>query len=395
MSPTPTDATSRLAQAQWSRRRFLGGGAALGGGLLLGPSLLAGCGGDSETSSSDGGGDQNSGGKLLRISNWPLYMAEGFNAKFEKETGYTVDYKENFQDNETWFAANRDALAAGQDIGADLVIPTNSMTTRLISLGCLTKLDHAKIPNMKNVRPDLIEGVWDPGAVYSMPYFTAFAGLAYNKAETGREITSVDDLWDPKFKGRVSMLSDMQDGLGMIMLAQGVDLADVTVEDVQQASDLVAEKNQDGQIRRFTGNDYQDDLTNGNVVIAQVYSGDVAQLQADNPDIEFVVPEGGGTMFIDTMVAPITTKNLDGAEAWMNFVYDKDNYAMLTDYVQYIPVLSDMDDALAKVNPELVDNPLVNPSQEVLDRVQAWPPLKEEDEAAMVKTYAKVPATRP
>ncbi|MBK6309720.1 MAG: spermidine/putrescine ABC transporter substrate-binding protein [Candidatus Microthrix sp.] len=390
MSPTPTDATSRLAQAQWSRRRFLGGGAALGGGLLLGPSLLAGCGGDSETSSSDGGGDQNSGGKLLRISNWPLYMAEGFNAKFEKETGYTVDYKENFQDNETWFAANRDALAAGQDIGADLVIPTNSMTTRLISLGWLTKLDHAKIPNMKNVRPDLIEGVWDPGAVYSMPYFTGFAGLAYNKAETGREITSVDDLWDPKFKGRVSMLSDMQDGLGMIMLAQGVDLADVTVEDVQQASDLVAEKNQDGQIRRFTGNDYQDDLTNGNVVIAQVYSGDVAQLQADNPDIEFVVPEGGGTMFIDTMVAPITTKNLDGAEAWMNFVYDKDNYAMLTDYVQYIPVLSDMDDALAKVNPELVDNPLVNPSQEVLDRVQAWPPLKEEDEAAMVKTYAKV-----
>lgn len=390
MSPTPTDATSRLAQAQWSRRRFLGGGAALGGGLLLGPSLLAGCGGDSETSSSDGGGDQNSGGKLLRISNWPLYMAEGFNAKFEKETGYTVDYKENFQDNETWFAANRDALAAGQDIGADLVIPTNSMTTRLISLGWLTKLDHAKIPNMKNVRPDLIEGVWDPGAVYSMPYFTGFAGLAYNKAETGREITSVDDLWDPKFKGRVSMLSDMQDGLGMIMLAQGVDLADVTVEDVQQASDLVAEKNQDGQIRRFTGNDYQDDLTNGNVVIAQVYSGDVAQLQADNPDIKFVVPEGGGTMFIDTMVAPITTKNLDGAEAWMNFVYDKDNYAMLTDYVQYIPVLSDMDDALAKVNPELVDNPLVNPSQEVLDRVQAWPPLKEEDEAAMVKTYAKV-----
>ena len=390
MSPTPTDATSQLAQAQWSRRRFLGGGAALGGGLLLGPSLLAGCGGDSETSSSDGGGDQNSGGKLLRISNWPLYMAEGFNAKFEKETGYTVDYKENFQDNETWFAANRDALAAGQDIGADLVIPTNSMTTRLISLGWLTKLDHAKIPNMKNVRPDLIEGVWDPGAVYSMPYFTGFAGLAYNKAETGREITSVDDLWDPKFKGRVSMLSDMQDGLGMIMLAQGVDLADVTVEDVQQASDLVAEKNQDGQIRRFTGNDYQDDLTNGNVVIAQVYSGDVAQLQADNPDIEFVVPEGGGTMFIDTMVAPITTKNLDGAEAWMNFVYDKDNYAMLTDYVQYIPVLSDMDDALAKVNPELVDNPLVNPSQEVLDRVQAWPPLKEEDEAAMVKTYAKV-----
>jgi spermidine/putrescine transport system substrate-binding protein len=388
MTDDSTNPARQFAQANWSRRRFLGGGAALSGGLMLGPTLLAGCGGDSKTTAT--GADQNSGGKTLRISNWPLYMAEGFNAKFEKETGYKVNYKENFQDNEVWFAANKDALAANQDIGADLVIPTNFMTARLINLGWLTKLDHAAIPNMANVRPELIDGAWDPGAVYSMPYFSGFVGMAYNKAETGRKITSVDDLWDPKFKGRVSMFSDMQDGLGMILKSQGIDLTDVTLDQVQAAADLVAEKNQGGQIRRFTGNDFQDDLTSGNVIVAQVYSGDVAQLQEDNPDIEFLVPEGGCSMFVDTMVAPITTHNLKGAEAWMNFVYDRDNYAMLTDFVQYIPVLTDMEDALAKVNPELVDNPLVNPSPEMLAKAQEWGPLKEDEEAAMIKAYAEV-----
>ncbi|MEZ5383581.1 MAG: spermidine/putrescine ABC transporter substrate-binding protein [Microthrixaceae bacterium] len=390
MTPRPTNRPTPFAQARWSRRRFLGGGAMLTGGLVLGPTVLAGCGDDSESSSPKSDADKNSGGTKLRVSNWPLYMAEGFNEKFEEDTDFTIEYKENFQDNETWFAANKDALQAGQDIGADLVVPTNFMTARLISLGWLSELDHDNIPNISNLRPDLLDGAWDPGAVYSLPYFSGFVGLAYNKKETGREITSIDDLWDPKFKGKVSMFSDMQDALGMIMMSEGNSPANASVDAVQQAANLVDEKNQGGQIRRFTGNDYQDDLTSGNVIVAQVYSGDVAQLQEDNPDIEFVVPEGGGTQFVDTMVVPSTTQNQKGAEAWMNFVYDKDNYAMLTDFVQYIPVLADMDEALDKVNPDLATNPLVNPPQEVLDRVEAWGPLPEEDEAEMVSIYAKV-----
>jgi spermidine/putrescine transport system substrate-binding protein len=354
--------------------------------VALGPQLLAACSSGDEGAGGGGSGSSDT----VRISNWPLYIADGFNTSFEEASGLTVDYKENFQDNETWFAANKDALAAKQDIGADLVIPTNSMTARLIGLGWLNELDHSNISNFSNMRADLLDGPWDPGAKYSLPYFSGLVGLAYNEAETGRPITSVDDLWDPKFKGRVTLLSDFQDGLGMIMMSQGNSPADATVATVQQAADLVAEENAKGQIRRFTGNDYQDDLTSGNVIVAQVYSGDIVQLAEENPSLKFVVPDSGGNQFVDTMVVPYTTKNQAGAEEWMNFVYDRANYARLVEEVLYIPVLSDMTDELEKINPDTASNPLVNPPQEVLDRVTSWQILPEDEEADMISIYNEV-----
>ncbi len=195
-------------------------------------------------------------------------------------------------------------------------------------------------------------------------------GLAYNKAATGRDITKIDDMWDPAFKGRVSLFSDAQDGLGMIMLSQGSSPENPTTETVQKAVDLVKEQKDRGQIRRFTGNDYADDLAAGNVAIAQAYSGDVVQLQADNPDLQFVVPESGGTSFVDTMVIPYTTQNQKAAETWINYVYERPNYAKLIAFVQYVPVLSDMTEELNKIDPALASNPLINPPKETLDKLE-------------------------
>ncbi len=371
-----------------SRRQFISRSALVAGGLLLSPAWFAACSSDSDDSTSGSGGPTSS--DTLRISNWPFYIAEGFNTSFQEATGISVVYDENFQDNEVWFAANKDALDAKQDIGADLVVPTDFLVGRLIALGWLAELDHAQIPNIGNLRPDLVDLPADPGNVHSLPYMSGMLGLAYNKARVGREITSVDDLWDPAFRGRVSMLADVRDGLGMIMLAQGNDPADPTEEAVQQAADKVAEENGKGQIRRFTGNDYGDDLTSGNVIIAQAYSGDVAQLQEDNADLEFVVPEGGSTQFIDLMAIPYTTRNQVGAEKWMNFVYDRAKYAKLIEEVQFIPVLSDMTTDLEAIDPELAANPLVNPSQETLDLLANWAPLTDEQEQAYAAIYIEI-----
>ena len=207
---------------------------------------------------------------------------------------------------------------------------------------------------------------------------SGFVGLAYNRAATGRDIKSIDDMWDPAFKGRVSMLSDTQDGLGMLMLSQGSSLDKPTDETVQKAVDLVKEQKDKGQIRRFTGNDYPDDLAAGNLAVAQAYSGDVVQLQADNPDLQFVVPESGGTTFVDTMVIPYTTQNQDGREKWINYVYDRPNYAKLVAFVQYVPVLSDMTDELEKIDPEVAKNPLINPSEGQCWQVKGWPALTDQ-----------------
>ncbi len=380
---------ARLTAGRTTRRRFLGGSAAAAAGLTLGSSLLAACGSDSDTSTTatDAGGPASG---TLRISNWPLYMADGFVAGFQTASGITVDYKEDFNDNEQWFAKVKEPLSRKQDIGADLAVPTTFMAVRLHQLGWLNNINHDAVPNIKNLRTDLLEASVDPGREFSAPYMSGLVGIAYNRAATGRDLTTIDDMWDPAFKGRVSMFSDAQDGLGMIMLSQGNSPENPTTESVQQAIDLVREQKDRGQIRRFTGNDYADDLAAGNVAVAQAYSGDIVQLQADNPDLQFVVPETGATTFVDTMVIPYTTQNQKAAEAWIDYIYDRANYAKLVSFVQYIPVLSDMTEELEKIDPESANNPLINPPQSVLDKAKGWAALTDEQTQEYNTAYAAV-----
>ncbi|ANE80673.1 twin-arginine translocation pathway signal protein [Mycobacterium adipatum] len=383
---------SRLAANRTSRRRFLGGSAAAGAAAILGSSFLAACGSDS-SSSSGSSSTQDSGGPAsgtLRVSNWPLYMADGFIAAFQTASGITVDYKEDYNDNEQWFAKVKEPLSRKQDIGADLVVPTEFMAARVKGLGWLNEISEAGVPNRKNLRQDLLDSKVDEGRKYTAPYMTGMVGLAYNRAATGRDITTIDDLWDPAFKGRVSLFSDVQDGLGMIMLSQGNSPENPTTESITKAVDLVREQKDKGQIRRFTGNDYADDLAAGNIAVAQAYSGDVVQLQADNPDLQFIVPESGGDWFIDTMVIPYTTQNQKAAEAWIDYVYDRANYAKLVAFTQYVPALSDMTDELAKIDPASAENPLINPPAEMQAKLKSWAALTDEQTLEFNTLYAAV-----
>ena len=377
-----------------SRRRFLVGGAVTAATLAVGPGLLTACSsgqGPRESSSPSAVPDDGSPASgLLRVSNWPLYIADGFVAEFQKASGLTVDYKEDYNDDEEWFAKNKEPLSRKQDIGCDLVIPSETIAARLMRLGWLAEIQESRWPNKKNLQPALLNSSIDPGRKYTAPYMSGLVGLAYNRAVTGRDIGTIDDMWDPAFKGRVSMLSDTQDGLGMIMLSQGGTPAEPTSESVDKAVDLVREQKDKGQIRKFTGNDYTSDLTAGNIAVAQAYSGDIVQLQADNPDLKFVIPESGGTMTLQSMVMPYTTQNQKAAEAWIDYVYEPANYVKLVAYTQYIPVLTDITDELTKVDPAAASNPLINPPQRVLDTVKQWPPLTDEQVKEFTDAYTAV-----
>ncbi|OBC05101.1 twin-arginine translocation pathway signal protein [Mycobacterium sp. 852013-50091_SCH5140682] len=376
-----------------SRRRFLLGGSVAAAALAFGPTMLSACGSNSApqsggTSAAPDDGAPASG--TLRVSNWPLYIADGFVAAFQQATGLKVDYKEDYNDDEEWFAKNKEPLSHRQDIGCDLVIPSETIDARLMRLGWLNEIRPERWPNKANLQPALLNAAIDPGRRYTAPYMSGMVVLAYNRKTTGRDITKVDDLWDPKFAGKVSMLADAQDGLGMIMLAQGSSPADPTSASVAKAIDLVREQKDRGQLRRFTGNDYSNDLAAGNLAVAQAYSGDVVQLQADNPDLKFVIPEAGGTMTLQSMVIPYTTQNQKAAEAWIDYVYDRANYAKLVAFTRYIPVLTDMTDALNKVDPTAASNPLINPPAEVLARVKQWPALTDEQSKEYTSAYAAV-----
>ncbi|BBY30371.1 spermidine/putrescine ABC transporter substrate-binding protein [Mycolicibacterium sediminis] len=324
------------------------------------------------------------------MSNWPLFIAPDTVAQFQSATGLVVDYKEDYNDDEQWFAKNKEPLSRRQDIGADLVVPSEVIATRLMGLGWLNEIRHARVPNLQNLRPDLLNSSADPGRKFTAPYMNSITGLAYNAKATGRPITSVDDLWDPAFKGRVTMFSDTLDALGMVMFAQGNTPAEPTTESVQRAADFVRTQKDKGQIRSFTGNDYVTDLASGNVAISQAYSGDVVQLQADNPDLKFVVPEAGGTLTLTDMVIPYTTQNQAAAEEWIDYTYDRANYAKLVAYIQYIPVLSDMTDDLARIDPALADDPLINPPPEILAKVKQWPLLTDEQTQEFNAIYSAV-----
>ncbi|MBY0442491.1 MAG: spermidine/putrescine ABC transporter substrate-binding protein [Mycobacteriaceae bacterium] len=362
---------------------------------MLGPSFLAACGSPTRPSRSASGptlppdnGAPATG--TLRISNWPLYMANGFITDFQRATGLTVDYKEDFNDDEEWFAKNKEPLSHKQDIGADLAVPAQEMAARLNSLGWLNGISESRWTNKKNIRPDLLHSTVDPGLKYSAPYMSGMVGLAYNRAATGRDITKTDDLWDPAYKGRVSLFSETLSALGMIMLSQGSSLENPTIAKVQKAIDVIRDQKDKGQIRKFTGNDYTNDLAAGNIIVAQAYSGDIVQLQADNPNLRFVVPEGAGTTFVDPMVIPYTTRNQKAAEEWINYVYDRANYAKLIAFIRYVPVLSDMTDELNKIDPALAANPLINPPQTTLTELKAWPALTDEQTQQFNTAYATV-----
>jgi spermidine/putrescine transport system substrate-binding protein len=381
-----------------TRRQFLGGGVAAAAAFALAPAVLAACGSMTAPLNGLPSNTFRSPNKL-RISNWPFYMPDGFVEKFQTKTGIPVDYREDVLDSEEWFANVKETLSRKQDIGADLVVLPSFMVGRLHSLGWLNDFNAANIPNLKNLRVGLLNTSVDPGRKFSAPYMSGLLGLAYDKAETGRKVKAIDDLWDPAFKGRVSLFSDVREGLGMIILSQGNSLENLTTETVRRAVNLIKEQKDKGQVQKFTGNDYTNDihtgptstwLAAGDVIVGQARSRDVVGLQAHNPDVHFVLPETGGTTFTDMMVIPYTTQHQKWAETWIDYVYDRRNYAKLVSYSNFVPVLSDMTDELDKINPELWANPLINPPQSVLDNAKSWPALTEEQAREFDSLYAAV-----
>ncbi|MCE7885320.1 MAG: spermidine/putrescine ABC transporter substrate-binding protein [Actinobacteria bacterium ATB1] len=384
--------TPRYIAKSVTRRGFLGASLAVGGLAAVSP-LVAACGGDSDEESSGGDTGSAGGEDILRISNWPLYIDDKTVGEFEEASGLTVEYTEDINDNEEYFAKIKEPLTRDQDIGADMFIVTDFLVSRLINLGWLEKLDDSKIPNKANLVQPLFDVGYDPERVYSLPWFSGFTAIAYNIELTGEEITSTSALFDPKYKGKVTMLSDLRDGLGQIILLDGATTEEVTEEDVQRAADRVQAAKDAGQIRRFTGNDYADDLAQGNVAIAQAYSGDVAQLQLDNPNLRFVVPQEGGIIFSDNMVIPTTTKNADGAFEWMDYVYDPAHNAQITAEVQFISPVREVAAELEKLDPELAANPLVVPTEEMLALGHEWRPLTDEEEVTYSEIYANVTAS--
>jgi spermidine/putrescine transport system substrate-binding protein len=250
------------------------------------------------------------------------------------------------------------------------------MASRMISLGWAAKIDPAKVPNRANLLDSLAHPSFDKNRDYTMPWQSGMTGLAYNKklvAQLGLQPPkSFKDLLDPKYKGKITFLTEMRDTVGLWMLVEGQDPSKATFASAKTAFDAIEKAASSGQVRRFTGNDYADDLSNGNVVAAMAWSGDVVQLQQNNKDLVFVVPEEGGMLFSDNMMILATSAHVADAEAWIDYVYDPKHAAQITSEVQYISPVKGVADVLRSTDPALADNPLINPPADIQSRLHIF-----------------------
>jgi spermidine/putrescine transport system substrate-binding protein len=343
-----------------SRRDFLVRSGLVGASAFGLPALLSAC-------------SQPSGGTIdepnLTFDNWPAYIDGETVDAFKTDTDVGIKYLEGFNDNNEYFAKIIPSLSRGKRIVADVLAPTNWMAARLMSLGWVQPLPTDLIPNAAtNLRDDLRNPTWDPTGEYTLPWQTGMTGIAYNIKATERELDSVNDLFDPKFNGRIGMLTEMRDTVGLILMGLGIDPSTVkTFDEIAPAFDKMDQAKSDGQIRAFTGNDYLDDLAQGNFAACVGWSGDVVQLSKDSPDVRFIIPKEGGMRWADTMVWVMGSNRRDAVATWMNYVYDPVNAARIAAEVQYVPPVKGVQDVLRAEGGEsadLADTELLFPNEE-------------------------------
>ena len=388
-----------IVRAQLSRRSVLRGA----GGVGVAAALAA-CGTGDTTGTTDKPAatvkDKSATEKIVRWANWPAYLDYDEKTKkyptlekFQQQTGIKATYAEDIDDNDSYYGKVQGQLKNGDDIGKDVITMTDWMAGRLIRQNYVQKLDKANIPNAKNLNPKLQDVDFDPGRAHSLTWQSGYAGIGYRKDKVGRELKTLDDLWAPDLKGKIVVLSEMRDTVGLIMLSQGVDISKEFTEDqFNTALDVLQKQVDSGQIRQVKGNSYLQDLRSGNAIAAIAWSGDIllAQFEEEDPNYTFTLPDTGGTLWSDNLMVPIGSPHKANAEKLFDFYYEPAIAAEVAAYVNYICPVEGAKAEMEKIDPSLVDSPLIFPTEADLANVKVFHSLTPDEETTYSEAFQKV-----
>jgi spermidine/putrescine transport system substrate-binding protein len=366
---------TQARQAQLNRRTLLTGAGAGASALAL-----AACSTGGAQAKPTPAADGSASDKSLNWANWAAYIDEDDDGNyptleaFQEETGIAVNYEVAIDDNNTYYGKVKDQLALGQDIGADLVCLTDWMIARWIRFGYAQELDHGNIPNVANLTPSLRDVDFDPGRTMSLPWQGGFAGICWNKEAVPGGLASVSDLWQADLKGRVGVLSEMRDTMGLLMLENGVDISGTWGDDeYSQSIELLRQQVVDGQVRNIKGNSYLEDLKSEDTLAAICWSGDITVINAEAGDKwEFAIPTAGGTLWNDNFLVPIGSPRKANAEALINYYYEPEVAAEVAAWVNFITPVVGAQEAAAAIDPELAENQLIFPNEETLSNAYVF-----------------------
>jgi spermidine/putrescine transport system substrate-binding protein len=382
----------RLRQQLITRRTLLSAA-----GLGLGAVALAACSTGQRPAPSPAV-DRSATDRQVIWDNWPAYLDQDDAGNyptlvgFEQQTGISATYNVAVDDNNTYYGKVKDQLALGQDIGADTVCLTEWMVSRLVRRGYVQDLNEANIPNKANLLPSLANPDFDPGRKKSLPWQGGFAGICWNKEKLPNGLKSVQDLWDPALRGRVGVLSEMRDTMGVIMQSQGVDIAgNWGNNEFMNAVDLFRRQVDDGQVRNIKGNAYLNDLQNEDTLAAIAWSGDITLINTEAGDKwEFILPDSGGTLWNDTFVVPMGSTRKANAEELMNYYYEPEVAAEVAAWVNFITPVVGAQEAMDAIDPELATNQLIFPDENTLANAHIFRTLTAEEEKTMGTEFQKV-----
>ena len=326
----------------------------------------------------------------MTISQWPLYIdpgKDGTIAEFEGETGIDVEYVEDINDNVQFYGKLRPQLAQGESGGRSLITLSDWLAAKMYDQGYLYELDYSKLPNVEeNLIPNLRGAAADPERKFTVPWQSGMTGLIVRK-DLAPDADSVCDLFDPRYKGRVTMLTELRDSVPMTLKCMGIDPDTASTEDWLAAVDKIAAAADSGQIRDFTGNDYIKDLATGDTAIALGWSGDAVQMQNDNPNIEFVMPREGCMLWSTSMEIPVGAPDPQAALEFINYVYDPEVQADIAEYVNYVTPVKGVKEILRERDPALARNQLIFPSEAYTEDCTFEPVLGGEQGAEVTEAF--------
>ena len=366
-----------------SRRALLAGA-----GAVAGAGALAACG---------SGGSAGAAKDTVRWANWTLYIDVDSSGKkyptieaFTKQTGIKVKYSEDINDNDEFFGKVQGQLKLKKDIGYDIITPTDWMASRFIRLGYTQKFDKANIPNAKNILPTLAHPSFDTNRDSSLTWQGIMAGLGWNTKVNPKGLRTVDDLWQPQNKGKIVVLSEMRDTIGVILLSQGIKPETVTEDQFMNAVDFLQKKIADGWIRGVKGNEYKEDLISGDATAVIAWSGDLFQLSTENEGkFDFAIPESGGTISGDNFLIPSTT-TADGkanAEKLNNYYYEPAVAAEVAAYVNYVTPVVGAQAEMEKIDPKLAKSEYIFPTQATMNRLHVFKALSPTEESKWTEAF--------
>ena len=385
MASTPLSPEARtILNSHVSRRAVLAGA-----GAVAGAGALASCG--------FGGGSDSA--NSVRWGNWPLYLDVDDSGKkyptleaFTKETDIAVKYFEDYNDNDEFFGKVQAQLKIKKDIGYDLVCPTDWMAGRWIRLGYAQKFDGANIPNASNILDTLATPSFDAKREYTLTWQGIMGGFGWNVEKNPKGIRTIEDLFSPANKGKIVVLSEMRDTVGIILLSQGVNLQTVTEDQFMNAVDFLAQKIADGWIRGVKGNEYAEDLTSGDATAVIGWSGDMFILKSENEGkFDFAVPESGGTISGDNMMIPstATAEAKANAEKLINYYYEPAVAAEVAAYVNYVCPVKGAQAEMEKIDPELAKSEFIFPTDKMMSNLNVFRSLSPTEESTWTEAFQK------